>query len=347
VGNAPRSNQEGIMFRRLISAAALVACAGIYTFAAERATFILTDGERKSGPVVFHGGDRENLINGYLNLGVDGGKDLSFPVDQVAVIDFVGGQPPATELAKLGPRHSLVTRDGGVQSGHFVNLVGGDTLFWENEAGQRQQFAIRDVSRVYLNTQSARIAFNYTPPAAPAAPVARAPAAPPAAPPAAAGTTVRVDATQPWTDTGITVNQGDRVSFVASGQIQVGRSRGDNATPDGSTLDQQGADTGRNRRGGGGGGNRRDTQGYPSPGAATGALLGRIGNSAPFGIGSQTQPLTMPASGRLMLGVNDNDFSDNSGVFTVVVAGGRQDGRAPQTGRDRQGGQQDREYRRP
>ena len=67
------------MFRRLISTAALVACAGLYVFAAERATFILTDGERKSGTVVFHGDQRENLINGFLNLGVDGGKDMTFP----------------------------------------------------------------------------------------------------------------------------------------------------------------------------------------------------------------------------------------------------------------------------
>ena len=64
------------MFRRLISATAIVACTGLSVFAApERATFILTDGERKSGPVVFHGDQHENLINGYLNLGVDGGQD--------------------------------------------------------------------------------------------------------------------------------------------------------------------------------------------------------------------------------------------------------------------------------
>ena len=64
------------MYRRLITAVALAACASVYVLAAERATFILTDGERKSGPVVFHGDQHENLINGYLNLGVDGGKDL-------------------------------------------------------------------------------------------------------------------------------------------------------------------------------------------------------------------------------------------------------------------------------
>ena len=28
----------------------------------------------------------------------------------------------------------------------------------------------------------------------------------------------------------------------------------------------------------------------------------------------------MPASGRLMLGVNDNELSDNGGAFSVVVA---------------------------
>ena len=67
------------MFRRLTSSVALVACVGIYAFAAERATFILTDGERKSGPVVFHGDQHENLINGFLNLGADNGKEMAFP----------------------------------------------------------------------------------------------------------------------------------------------------------------------------------------------------------------------------------------------------------------------------
>src|SRR5216684_2033332 len=110
------------MFRRLISSVALVACGGIYAFAAERATFILTDGERKSGIVVFHGDQHENLINGYLNLGVDNGKDLTFPLVQVAVIDFVGGQPPVTELAQLGAGHMLVTRDGATQQGRLINM---------------------------------------------------------------------------------------------------------------------------------------------------------------------------------------------------------------------------------
>jgi hypothetical protein len=307
------------MIRRLTWSAAIVACAGIYAFAAaDRATFILTDGERKSGTVVFHGGQNENLINGHLNLGVDNGADMTFPVDQVAVIDFVGGQPPNSELSQLGTRHMLVTRDGATQQGRFVNMIGGNTLLWENLAGQRQQFAISDVSRVYLNPQSSRVAFNYTAPAAPAG--ASAPAAQ-----AARAVTVHVDATQPWTDTGLSVNQGDRVSFQASGQVQVnGRQT---ATPDGSSA----AAGSRSRQGNRGGAYRDD--GYPIPGAPVGALVGRIGNSEPFGIGTQTQPLVMPESGRLMLGVNDNDLSDNSGSFAVIVSGAQ----ATSSGRGRQG----------
>ncbi len=277
------------MFRRLISAAALVACAGIYAFAAtERATFILTDGERKSGTVVFHGDQHENLINGYLNLGVDNGKDMTFPVGQVAVIDFVGGRPPTSELAQLGTGPLLAMRDGTTQPGRFINMIGGDTLVWENQSGQRQQYAIHDVSRVYLNPQSARTAFRYRGPAAVAGTTGT------------AGITVRVDATQAWHDTGLTVNQGDRVAFQASGQIQFGQYGGQTATPDGNPLERRAA--------------------YPDPSVPVGALLGRIGNSAPFAIGMQTQPLVMPASGRLMLGVNDNELGDNSGFFTVIVS---------------------------
>jgi hypothetical protein len=49
-------------------------------------------------------------------------------------------------------------------------------------------------------------------------------------------------------------------------------------------------------------------------------LIGRVGGSAPFVIGSNPQPFRMPASGVLMLGVNDNELTDNSGFFTVAIA---------------------------
>ena len=287
------------MIRRLILTAVLVACIVPYARAAdERANFILTNGERKSGSVVFHGDQHENLINGYLNLGVDNGRDMTFPVAQVAVIDFVGGRPSQTELAKIPESgHAIVLRDGNLQAGHFVNMTGGDTVIWENQSGQRQQYAIRDVSRIYLNPQSARTALNYTGPAA--ATVGTAGQSMTVLEPGA----VRVDANQAWSDAGITVKKGDRVAFRTTGQIQFGQGNGQTAGADGN-------------------GNVRQAN-YPVPVMPVGGLIGKVGNSAPFSIGSNTQPIAMPADGRLMLGVNDNELGDNSGFFSVVVTKAR------------------------
>src|SRR4030088_3208025 len=149
------------MYRRLISTVALASCAGLYALAAERATFILTDGERKSGEVVFHGGNAANFIDGQLNLG-NSGKEQSYSIDQVAVIDFAGGMPAPAELAKIPASGQVVVmRDGTAIPGSFVNIVRGDTLLWDSN-GQQQQYPVRDVARVYLNGQSARTAYNYT-----------------------------------------------------------------------------------------------------------------------------------------------------------------------------------------
>ena len=50
-----------------------------------------------------------------------------------------------------------------------------------------------------------------------------------------------------------------------------------------------------------------------------GGLIGRVGTGAPFAIGSGSTPITMPAAGRLYLGVNDTNTSDNAGAFSVTV----------------------------
>src|SRR5262245_12976311 len=58
------------------------------TSAAARATFIMTNGQRATGELVFHGGQGNNMIDDQLNLGSEG-KEQSYPRDQVAVIDVV------------------------------------------------------------------------------------------------------------------------------------------------------------------------------------------------------------------------------------------------------------------
>jgi PA-IL-like protein len=281
------------MVRRLIATVALVGCAGIYALAAnERATFILTNGDRKTGTLVHHGGNDTNLIDSNFNLGTPDGKEQSYPKSQVAVIDFAGGQPSANELQSIPPSgHFLVLRNGQSQNGQFVNIAHGDTLIWKNASGEQQQYAVSDVTRVYLNPQSARVAFNA--PASTSVGTAGSSAVP------LNPGEIRVDANQAWTDAGITVKKGDRVAFRAQGQIHFGEGPTQTAGPDGNAELKNPA--------------------YPVAVMPVGGLIAKVGNSAPFPVGSNTQPIVMPADGRLMLGVNDDQFGDNSGYFIVAV----------------------------
>ena len=118
--------------------------------------------------------------------------------------------------------------------------------------------------------------------------------------PSARGQRVNVPANQRWIDSGIVVEQGDHVAFNASGEIHLSSNPDDTARPAGSAL-------------------QRYARRAPMPRVLAGALIGRIGSSAPFGIGDQTAPIPMPAAGRLSLGINDDDVRDNTGFFTVVI----------------------------
>jgi hypothetical protein len=54
------------------------------------------------------------------------------------------------------------------------------------------------------------------------------------------------------------------------------------------------------------------------PDAPAGALIGRIDNGQPFLIGRNTS-VRMPSDGTLFLGINDDNVSDNSGDFRVLL----------------------------
>ncbi len=281
------------MHRRFISAVALAASIGVYAFAAEQATFILTNGEKRNGELSASGPEAANFVNGRLTLS---GQQL--PIDQVAVIDFTGGStPPAIELSRVPPTggQAVVLKSGHAEAGKFVNIVRGDTLLWQDHNGQQQQYPLRDVTRIYLNSTNAHAAYKTAGPSSTAAP-------------ATAGTSgqaqtptggVRVHANVPWNDTGITVKSGDMVTFQASGEVKFGESPGQQANPDGNASAR--------------------SPNYPVAAIGAGALIGKVGSSAPFGIGTNSSPIRMPASGRLMLGVNDNEINDNSGFFSVVI----------------------------
>ena len=305
------------MVRRVFLSAVIIAGAVASSWATESATFVLINGQRQSGYIVYGRGDN-NIVDLQFHVNVSG-NDVAIPQNQVAAIDFAGGNPSKSELDAL-PSGSdtgvMVMRTGSTVRGHLHNIIGTDDVQWVNESGQRLNYPIRDVSRLYLNPPVARLAYN-----AMAAQSQRTGTAGQGQRTGTAGQgqrtgaagqgqrvgtagrqggdRIRVEGNQQWLDTGIDVRRGDLLVFNARGNITV--MEGAVAVgPDGTT---------------GARGSR-----YPVRNAPLGALIGGVGNSAPFLIGSDTQPITMPASGRLMLGINDDFFDDNTGAFTVTIS---------------------------
>jgi Ca2+-binding EF-hand superfamily protein len=111
--------------------------------------------------------------------------------------------------------------------------------------------------------------------------------------------TITIDARQRWTDTRLDVRTGDLLTFTSRGTIQMSTDENDVASPAGSRTG-------------------RGAQQAPVD-AVAGALIGRIGDGAPFLIGDRTS-ITAPASGRLQLGVNDDHLADNRGDFEVTLS---------------------------
>ncbi len=114
---------------------------------------------------------------------------------------------------------------------------------------------------------------------------------------------VWVAANAAWTDTGIDVRDGQAIFLdTHGGDIQW--RRGSRARA-GGDPDDRGYD--RNR---------------PIPSRPIGALIGKIsaGSRDYFFIGDAEGPVRMRGEGRLFLGINDSNVSDNQGAFRVTVS---------------------------
>ena len=110
--------------------------------------------------------------------------------------------------------------------------------------------------------------------------------------------TVSIPANTPWTDTGLDLTAGSSVNITTSGVIKIAGSD-PGKTPAGDPNCRAPADA-------------------VAPGLTCSSLIGRIGNGAPFQVGTGTS-FSAPTAGRLYLGVNDNVFGDNSGSWTVRI----------------------------
>jgi hypothetical protein len=250
--------------------------AGAALLAQEPSTLVLKSGERISGELV------DMNASGFA-IRVNG-QDRTVGTGDVASVEFVGGAMPADAQNRVNAGQQVVVlRSGEVIEGRLSD-VGGTRplrLTVDTPSGQRN-FNSSDVAQIYLARPGGSQAV------ATSGQAAQIPAG---------AQTITVPANQPWTDTGITVQRGERIQFNASGDIMVSAQASSGVG--GSPIQAGGR--------------------LPVGTAGVGALIARVGNGAPFLIATNTAPIPMPANGRLQLGINDDHHADNSGNFTVAI----------------------------
>lgn len=118
--------------------------------------------------------------------------------------------------------------------------------------------------------------------------------------------TIDVAGNSRGTDSGIDVRSGDQITFSATGTVVAGQRAG-SVGPEGGRSSGFGQIIGTR----------------PVPTAGVGALIGYIRTSdgqtsQPFFIGGQLT-FTVPVDGRLYLAINDDNYNDNSGSFSVRI----------------------------
>ena len=285
------------MLQRLTCAVSAVWLAiGTIGAAQDRATVQMRDGSKLEGRI------EELTATGELFVRVSQQDQRRLPVASVALIDTAGGASglPETELREAtGAEHLLLLRNGSSEKGRLVAIRGGEGSANENMPrayvfraanGREQSYAPEQVSRVYLG------AYPFA---------ANAGAANNTASDLAAGAdtpgALHIAAAGGWVSTGMRVRKGEWISFSTSGEVQLSDNRTDRARAAGTP---------------------RMAAGAPLPTVNAGALIGRVGNSQPFGIGDQAA-VPMPFDGVLSLAVNDDERADNSGEFIVSLRRGR------------------------
>jgi hypothetical protein len=231
----------------------------------------------------------EKLSAQLVDLGGNGftvrvnGQDRQLPTNDVAAIDFTAGTISQSDWDKVsGGQHVLVLKSGQAITGQFTDVGGTSPLriSFKTDSGDRD-FNSSEVSRI-LMARPNNVATATT-----------------GSTNANSAQGITVSGTQQWAPTGIVVRRGDWVTFNASGEVRIGGPGNPTASPAGVNP-------------------QTSAPGAPMQNAPAGALIGKVGNSAPFLIGTQ-QRVRMTDSGQLFLGVNDGHLEDNEGGFQVTV----------------------------
>ena len=239
---------------------------------------------QESAIVVLRSGERitgsvVDLSGRGFQINVNGTDRWIGPGD-VAAISFTGDLSDADWNAVSAGTAVFVLRNGQTVTGELFDIGGTTPL----RLTVRQSGGDRDL----MSNEVARIIWARPANVAPATGAT-----------AGGGPGVVVPGNQQWVSSGLTVRRGEVLMFQSTGEVRLS----------GDPNDLAGVAGARSQRYAGA---------SPLPQNFAGALIGRIGNGAPFAIGDQTS-ITMPAAGVLWLGINDDVVADNAGQFNVVI----------------------------
>ena len=124
-------------------------------------TFVLKNGDRVSGTLVYRHTTDFTVVRD--------GREQTHPSDNIALIQFVGGDPSLNELEQLPnvdnnpnelERHVFVFRNGTVMRGKLHDIVD-DWFDFDAQAGGRRKHGLSELARLYFNPASARRVYNY------------------------------------------------------------------------------------------------------------------------------------------------------------------------------------------
>ena len=252
---------------------------------AQSATVVLRNGDRVQAEVLDMGRDYAFSVNGQVRR---------VPLGDVVLIDFTGNGRDVSgeELSRANAANGYVVLRSGETFNASLQDFMGKPLIAVFSNGRKSN--IGDIARIYSGSVSNVAGFPNQPNNNNPNPVA--PTSGQSSPSHARS--VVVPSNVVWTNTGINVSRGQRLRFEPSGEIRLSFGSDDIARAGGSSRHNEKAIIGS---------------------IPVGALVGRVGNGAPFVIGDTPNAIEVPDGGRLFLGVNDDHHADNSGNFVVKV----------------------------
>jgi len=239
---------------------------------------------QESAVIVLRSGERVNAS--VVDLNAQGfhvrvnGTDRFIQPAEIAAISFAGDLGDNDWNLLQEGNAVLVLRNGQTVVGELYDIGGTTPLrITMRVAGQDRDIPSNQVARImWVRPSNAAV---------------------PSTAATGGGPGVIVPGNQQWVSSNITVRRGEVVTFQSTGEVRLSADPNDVAAVTGARS-------------------QRTAAGSPLPQNFAGALIGRIGNGAPFAIGDQTS-ITMPASGVLWLGINDDVVTDNAGQFNVVI----------------------------